>query len=611
MKTIRRFILFLVLLATVMGFAKDGVSQEWHQELVLGLHIAAWTLFEYSWIETKPERDFLTGKDSHPDWKKNVVRNLNLLKRRGYTVLLLDVMIPEEGTYFFKSKILKKRGYKFYFDALGFIIEEAHKREMKIFAEHTILAWRLDDWQTEEYGIGGEELSIEEVKKVTATLLDRYDADGIVEESFPLEYVKAIKEVVKERPGKIYIHKFDDPWNNADIFMSEDYVGFLSSPEHIEKVDETGAAGNTLGLFNALFAHAKAVGKPGWVKVTTNEFDLPEGASHNVMLLRAVQFNSNGYFWMSDYEEVGDIILTNERIVNPKLLRAYLNRFRIKIEEKPIINFVLSLPFDTDEEYRDASYLFLLHAFGPISNGFMLAGYDIRVTYNRFLPDANGYIVFAMGNAQDETLDLSSNMLELLKRKEPAMFVVWGITDTGNWKSLLGAFGVSSDWDASITDEGIDEVTYAKTTVPWKTPTIWEYPVQTSILRPKDVVSGRVLVAGKRDDADVALIIEKGNKYLVNANALHLHTTFVFNQIVAGNLLEPFYGYGVAGRRSAFFALEDTPLVINLPFKNEERIYITKFNSDGKIVKDEGMTYAAPLKTTLKKYDLLIIGKSD
>lgn len=602
-KTITLAIAVMIMASCFILYVKEPESPEKEFEpknppdFTLGLHIAAWTLIEYDW----------SGNPEDADWETNVIRNLDWISKTGYNTLLIDVMEPWHGTYFFRSDILKENGYNEYTDAMGLVVEKAHDHDITVFADTTVLAWRLDDYQTERYDIKGNKLSIEQVQKVIKTLLDEYDFDGIVEESYPLEYVEGIAQVVHERPGKVYIHKFDDPWNNADVFMSEDYVGFLSSSTHAKKVSKTGAAANTIGLFNALFGHAKAVGKPGWVKVTTDGYDLDEGASHNVMLLRAVQFNADGYFWMPSKENGRELLRNNAPIMDVNLLSYSLNRLRTPLEEKPVANFVVSLPFRKEEEYREASYLFMVHAFGPVSNGFMLSGYDIQTTYNEVLPDADAYVVFAIGTVEEVTVDVSDEVLDLLEKEQykPVVCVVWGITDTGNWRKALSYLGVSNE-GISIVEGSIDEVVYDGYTISWSPPVIWEYPVHTSVIGLKDV-SGDVLVTGKKNGKDIALIIKNENRYLVNANALHLETSFIFDRLLNNTVHEPFYGYGVSGKRSAFLALKDTPLAVELPFEEGEEIRLTLFGSDGILQTDETVLYAAPLRTTLNQYELLIV----
>lgn len=565
-------------------------------DFTMGLHIAAWTLFEYDW----------SGTIEDSDWNVNVVQNIDWISKTGYNTILLDVMEPWHGTYFFTCDVLKENGYNEYTDIMGLVVQEAHNHNITVFADHTVLAWRLDEHQTRKYEIKGNKLTVEQVQKVTATLLDEYDFDGIVEESYPLEYVEGIAHIVHERPGKLYIHKFDDPWNNADIFMSEDYVGFLSSPSHVKNVSQTGAAANSIGVFNALFSHAKAVGKPGWVKVTTDRYDLPEGASHNTMLLRAVQFNSDGYFWMPSEENGRELLRNNDPIMDVNTLGTYLTRVRTPLEEKPVANFVILLPFKKEEEYREASYLFLVHAFGPVSNGVMLSGYDIKTTYDEVLPDADMYVVFAIGTVEDVTVELPSELLDVLEQDTPVVFVVWGISNAGNWERTFPYFGISDNWDYAVTTGSIDDVPYKEYTIPWSPPTIWDYPIHTSIIDSDDV-SGTVLLSGKKNGKDIALVIQNRNKYLINANALHLQTSFIFTSLFSESFSEPFYGYGVVGERSAFLALKDTPLVVDLPFEEGEEIRITKFNSDGRLSLDERTVYTAPLRMMLNQYELLIV----
>ena len=307
-------------------------------------------------------------------------------------------------------------------------------------------------------------------------------------------------------------------------------------------------------------------------------------------------------------EENGRALLRNDDpLMDVELLRDHITRFRTPAGDKPVANFVLSLPFGGREDYRDTSTEFLTHTFGPVSNGLMLSGYDIQATYDRFLPDADAYVVFTAGNVEDMILDLSPEALDLLEQDKPVILVVWGFTNRGNWEKAMPKLGISANWVGSNTTGEVEDVMYDDHEIQWSSPTIWEYPVDTSVLEPQDVTGGEVIVSGKKDGDDIVLISRKGNKYLVNANVLDLQTTYIFNKLLDGNLEEPFYGYGVVGERSAFLALKDTQVVIDLPFEEGEDIHITTFGSDGRLIKEEKTTYTEPLRRPLEIYELLIV----
>ena len=93
----------------------------------------------------------------------------------------------------------------------------------------------------------------------------------------------------------------------------------------------------------------------------------------------------------------------------------------------------------------------------------------------------------------------------------------------------------------------------------------------------------------------------------MNANALHLQATFIVNQLLKPTLAAPFYGFGTLGRRSAFLAMQDTPLTVALPFTAETQLRLTRYGADGRRQPVVVSSYQPPLKTRLKQHELLIV----
>jgi hypothetical protein len=246
------------------------------------------------------------------------------------------------------------------------------------------------------------------------------------------------------------------------------------------------------------------------------------------------------------------------------------------------------------------------HAFGPVSNGLMLAGYDIVTTYNEVLPDADVYVVLAIGETQGIVVDAYPEVDAVMQTNKPAVFVIWGATNHGNWKEIMGQFGISENWQYSSSSQGIGEVTFNGKNMPWSPTPFAGYQIQTSIISIDAVDSGSVLLS-TTGTSPLALITQKGARYLINANALQLQTSFIFSQLFSSSLKEPFYGIGALGNRSCFMAMQDTKLVVDLPFNNGQTIHQVLFGSNGAIIEDKITSLTNLLSAQLKQYELLIV----
>ncbi len=562
-------------------------------ELVYGAHLQAWMIFEY---------DF-TGEYESENPDDLIATNFKWLADNGYNHLLLDAMDPEEGTYFFECELLKKNEYTpgtVIFDA---VMREAKKRDISVFADLTVLAWRLDDYLTEIHSIGGTPLSTAEVANVCETLINKYGVDGIVAETFPTEYASSIHQVT-QKFGARYIHKFDNQNGDCDILMSEDYVGFASTAKEIEALEETGAEANNIGLFSALFGHAEILDIPGWVKVG-GKYGLPDGAEKNVMLFRAVQFGCDGYFWMSADGEEG---LAEFKEFDVSEIKKWINLFRENTEKKPVANCIIAFTPDTEE---GEGFLLLDHGFGPVSNALNLAGYSIRTTYNEVMEDADFYVVFALGQDIEEeiALEFPNDVMNVFDKEKPIWIVPQGIGTGDNWKEILKHVGVNPNKSYSTLTNRINEVEYCGYETPWNCFTIWEYPNVTTGISVNDV-DGETLISTNIAGEKIALVTKNNDNYLINSNTPHLLTTYAFHTMISCDLTEPFFGYGITGKKSAFFALEDTNLSVRLPFEAGENISIFEFDSDGNHSKTTNINYEGEFKTKLKKHELVIITKS-
>jgi len=272
----------------------------------------------------------------------------------------------------------------------------------------------------------------------------------------------------------------------------------------------------------------------------------------------------------------------------------------------PLVNVVLALPWGQGRPADREAFLFVNQAFGPVANGLLLAGYELRTTYDTPLTDADAYVVLAIGQGAEAQADLPQAIAALLEGDKPVVLVVDGLTSNGAWGESLPLLGVSAAWTPALSTARIDNATFDGSPVAWHGFPIWNSLPLTAVIREADVV-GEALVSGEIEGQPAALVVKQGNKYLVNANLLHLQSSFICNQLLAPTLHEPFAGYGIVGQRSAFLALADTPLTVELPFDAGTEVRVIRYGADGAPQSADTVAYSEPLATSLNQHELLIV----
>lgn len=585
--------------------------------LTLGLHLSIDILAGYDYVEGK-------WWDTE-DWERNMPRNIEWMANAGYDTLLVDTM-GDDGEYYFLSSTLEEQGYLYSgFDLLRPLMDEARKYDITVYADITGLAWRILDPTGERYGIPGNPLTVEQVQQVVYEIVEGYGVEGVIEETFLPEYVTGLYEACQQADCT-YIRKQYDITGDYDIIMSEDYVGYADNDQLAEILDEKGVLATNLGVMTAVFSHARAIDKPAWVKVYGG-WDFSPGGSRNVFYLRAVQFQSDGYFWMDFTSNPNYEWLIN---MDTEGLRRWLEYLRTPPGPRPIANIYVDWPddktlealdTDTSEETEFMMEMSMTETYGPVANGLLMAGYDVQTTYDEPIVDAELIVVIVPGVIwNDPVEDLSNTALNLLKSDSNVILIPAAVPGDGkNWQKGYSLLGISPDWTIGYTETGMPETAALENQlVRWQGYPIWGYPPTTSLIRPQDV-TGEALVTMEIDDEDVVLITRKENKVLINGNLLNLDTSYIFNRLAADltgkspRLLEPFYGYGIVGTRSAFLAAEDDTINVALhyddgtPIPRGARIRLLPFSADGAFMGYTDMNYEGSLQYELARHELLIV----
>jgi len=290
------------------------------------------------------------------------------------------------------------------------------------------------------------------------------------------------------------------------------------------------------------------------------------------------------------------------------------------VAAKPVANiFVVRPGPEAPPELAEAVDLALIHSFGSMSNGLMLAGYDVRTTFDHPLAGAALTVILAPGGWWDLTVDLPCEALQVLRGDSPVIVLTAaGLTVGDDWRQALPLLGISPGWEPAYLDEEDampETISLAGETVRWQGLSLWEYPAITSLVRPEDV-TGELVLSASLDGQEVALITRNGKNVFVNGNLLNLDTSFIFNRLARldePTLVVPFYGYGVLGTRSAFMAMGDTQLRINLhtdrglPVAEGTPLRVLLFDATGRLAANDQISYSPPFQADLSRHELIIV----
>ena len=333
-----------------------------------------------------------------------------------------------------------------------------------------------------------------------------------------------------------------------------------------------------------------------------------EGFLHNALVYRAAQYAPRGFVVFPPGP--GSFLYDPARFDFGRRVLPDVLRFRPLALEKsearaPVADLVLG------SQGRGPS----LPAFiEPVMNALLANGYEVRVTFDDFLPKADLYYV---ANSEDwlANLPFFHKLIDLLDERKsrfygPVILHPTGeIADRGPWKKLREFFKIPPSEKGWIGDlpESVDE---RGREIAWKG-TVPGARVGMTSIRAQAVRSnyGDVMLSEYFQSRELALILRNGTRYLVNGNFLHLEAAYFLSKAMQSALQAPALAYVTSGRfRTAALALADTQLRLKVPVLDPaDQWTITVFEASGRQVQEDTIPGREVLELNLKAGDLALV----
>jgi hypothetical protein len=121
-----------------------------------------------------------------------------------------------------------------------------------------------------------------------------------------------------------------------------------------------------------------------------------------------------------------------------------------------------------------------------------------------------------------------------------------------------------------------------------------------------DTTEVSVLLSGEVAQTDVALIVQNGDKYLINSNLVNIEASFVLSGLLSGRLNRPVAAdVVIANGKALIFAEYDSQVDIDLPWSGTT--HLTRYDPLGAVVSDRDTTLLAAYATSLLRGDLVVL----
>ena len=541
--------------------------------------------------------------------KKNLETWFARFKENGVNVASVYI-IDFEGTLYYNSLTLKKIGYEEdqqHINLMQNIFSLAKKYDMVLSLNIESLAHIYS--KTKEFNpkINRDMITPGLVQEVIDELATAAKQNGVEiwinEEAFNLEFIKAIDEATN-RNGVMYAHFFEQEEGLGDIYISEDYI-IASGKNSFGQADV-----NSVGVLNHLFSHGKTIGKKTGC-LTSGGWGLVHGVQQNICLFRNLQWNPEFYSFITGGNDDGSFNFQEHQDTlnyDYSKLQNLIEKFGPKHNDanKKSANVIIKTALPELEEWTLYSFA-KFSTWNLASNSLLAAGYNVKLTYNDPLPDADLYYIIAPASFDGYEIDLPDNLALLADETVPVWYHPIGIPREENWIEIIKKAGGSASGTSSVPASISYKFPYGNQEIRFRDdfldrdddPYSEESELTTMI---GSITAEDVLVS----DGDTALVFKKDNLHFVNGPQIDFEFSAVLANLFSQRHIynKKSMGYLVNGvSRSAFLAIDDTEVDLNILGGSE----IYQFNENSEPIEPTVKLEGNRAYGQVPKWHLLII----
>ncbi|MFC2096376.1 FlgD immunoglobulin-like domain containing protein [Bacteroidota bacterium] len=530
---------------------------------------------------------FITGTDEGIE--QNLDDNYKWMQDQGYTHLRFFGIYPN-GYHIFPSPTLDANGYPT--DSgletiLGILLSKADEYGIIInFDGLETIAESNNDTLQSGYGY----LTEEEVADVVQELLS-LGVTFISEEQFGYSYLQAIQSVTSQIDA---IHETTNYLWWDDPTCADEQLGSVFNFYHYDQaeIDSLIALSGTFPPSNLGNLHVIAEGANYYnvpVSVAVGSFGTLEAENwKNALLFSQIQHqpkrfsieekNTDFCIWDDSFNFMNDV--GNE-------ILSYSEQ---SFADRPIVNLV----YDPSSVYSGSFYPVFNTALiniPAIVNTFTILGYRVISTYDSVLPDADFYYLMLVGGANATEITPLPDYVDSLLNSSSTVFLhpAFGIpdeNDASDWISVRNLFGLPSGDTETFINALPECVFFNSYSVLWGGVILWSNTLIENLpVSQINTSVANVLLSGEVNTNDIALILQNGNKYLINSNLIHHEASYILSDLLNGPMNAPTMAdISIVDDMVIIFAEHNTEINIDLPWS--ENSHLIRYNPQGNKILD-------------------------
>ena len=554
---------------------------------------------------------FIIGTDRGVE--QNLEDNLTWMNEQGYTHLRFFGIYPN-GVHIFPSLTLDSNGYP------NSSYHESVLEQLVIKAQQHGIVINFDGWEViaesnyDTTALGVNFITPEELAQVVQDVLN-LGVTLISEEQFGSEYLQAIQSTttatgaIHETTAGLW-YQYSTANSIADAQLASVFNFF---PRNQIEADSIIAAGHgydisaTLGVLHLFLESPRYFNIPTSVAVGSFGTLNPESWK-NILLFTQVNHHPDRF----SIEEQDNSFMISDSF---NFMEYVGNQLTVLGEDmmgdRPIVNLVYDSRWIYTETFIPTWYSSQVNA-PAIVNTFSQLGYKVITTVDSLLPEVDMYyLLLAGGIDENNVAPLPDYVLPLLSGDVPTfVHTAVGIpdeNDASDWIPLREHFGLPQGETQTLTNAIPEIVMFNGFQTNWGglelyiTPSIELLPssqIDTSVVT--------VALSGDVSDQETALIIERGNSWLINSNVIHLEASYVLSSLLDGPMNQPSGADIVfANGIGLVFAEYDTEVDVALPWIGST--HLVRYNPLGEITQDLDIDLGGIFTATMQRGELAIL----
>ncbi len=554
---------------------------------------------------------FITGIDEGIE--QNLDDNFTWMQNQGYTHLRYFGIYPN-GYHTFPSPTLDAHGYPT--DSgletfLGLILSKADEYGIIVnFDGLEIIAESNRDTLQSGYGY----LTEQEVAGVVQELLS-LGVTFISEEQFGGSYLQAIQTATSQT-GAIHETTASSWWH--DTTYADEQLASVFNFYHYNQaeLDSLIALSGTyppsnLGNLHVIAEGANYYGFP--LSVAVGSFGSLEAENwKNILIFSQIQHqplrfsieekNTDFCIWDTDFNFMTDV--GNE-------ILSYSGQ---SFADRPVMNLVCDMSTVYSGTFYPVANASIIN-IPAIVNTFTLLGYRVITTNNTILQDADFYYLMLVGGANSTEIAPLPDYVDTLLNSASTVFLhpTFGIpdeNDASDWVSVRNFFGLPSGDTETFINALPESVSFNNFNVLWGGVNLWINPLIENLpVSQINTSVANVLLSGEVNTNDIALIIQNGNKYLINSNLIHHEASYILSELLNGPMNVPTMAdIAIIDDMAIIFAEYNTEINIDLPWSGGS--HLIRYNPQGDKILDTLVESNGNYTSTLARGELILLTDS-